>query len=334
MGFFCLLWDGILLPVLLASVACPATSAQDVPASTGPQVTTPRTLDPHDFHESLIDRLSGGLNQRIPFRMVTDSQERILVTDPFLSLVHVFDTKAGKRWQVNGDHLQRMIFPTYIAVDAEDNIYVSEPLRATVALFRPDGHFLRSIGGDRLYTPFGLAIDKAARKLYVADHYRDEIQVYSLDGQFLQAIGSRGTGSGELLDPCDVALHHSMLFVLDQGSARFQFFGLDGNPKGIWNFGDNQSPIAFALDSSGNLFAVDTRSLGMLVLDPAGNLVSTFDPVRLYGQPRSSNYFPSVTSVAARPDNAILALRPALTIDYVKLQSESPSPAERPTTSQ
>jgi len=331
-GLFCRLWVAILLPVLLLAVASPPASAQDTPPSSGPQVTTLRTIDPHDFHESLIDRLSGGLTQQIPFRMVTDSQGRILVTDPFLSLVHVFDTKAAKRWQINGDHLQRMVFPTYIAVDADDNIYVSEPLRASVAVFRPDGHFLRTIGGDRLYTPFGLAIDQAARKLYVADHYRDEIQVYSLDGQLLQTIGSRGTGSGELMDPCDIALHQGVLFVLDKGNARFQFFDLVGNSKGTWNFGDKQSPVAFALDPAGNLFAVDTRSLGMLVLDPTGNLVSTFDPVRLYGQPRSSNYFPGVTSVTTSPDGSILALRPALTIDYLKLQMESPAPVDKSTT--
>ncbi|HTP70146.1 MAG TPA: 6-bladed beta-propeller [Dongiaceae bacterium] len=330
------LWMATILPGLLVPLSSPPVQGQSAPTGPTPagQVTTLRTLDPHNLQQSRMDRLSGGLNQQIPFRMVTDSRERILVTDPFLSLVHVFDTKAGKRWQINGDHLQRMVFPTYIAVDAEDNIYISEPLRAKVTVFRPDGHFLRSIGSDHLFTPFGLAVDKSSRKLFVADHYRDEIQVYSLDGQFLQTIGSRGTAPGELLDPCDIALHHGVLFVLDRGNSRFQFFDLDGNSKGVWNFGDNQSPIAFAFDPAGNLFAVDTRSLGMLVLDPAGNLLSTFDPVRPYGQPRSTLYAPTVTSVAPSPDGSILALRPALTIDYLKLQSDVPAVADKPPTVQ
>ena len=301
-------------------VAAPAT-----------QVTTVRTFDPQDFQLSRIDRLSGGLMQQIPFRMVTDSQGRILVTDPFLSLVHVFDTKAGKRWQINGDHLQRMIFPTYIAVDADDNIYVSEPLRSMVSVFRPDGHYLRTIGGPQLFIPFGLAIDKAARKLYVADHYQGVVHVYSLDGAYLQTIGARGTGTGELSDPCDIALHHGMLFVLDKGNARFQFFDLDGSSKGVWPFGDNRNPASFALDPAGNLYAIDMQSLGMLVLDPAGNPVGSFDIVRPYGQPRAADQNPSVTSLAPNTDGSMLALRPALTIDVLKLQPElSPAPDKSP----
>jgi hypothetical protein len=316
------------IAVSLAAAAAASTlqpvwgqAATDFLAASGAQVTRVRTLDPRDFHESLIDRLSGGLNQQVPFRMVADSQGRILVTDPFLSLVHVFDTNAGRRWQINGDHAQRMIFPTYIAVDADDNIYVSEPLRGDVAVFRPDGHFLRSIGADHLLDPFGLAIDKSAGRLYVADHYRHEVQVYSLDGRFQTTIGSRGTGLGEIMDPCDIALHHGLLFVLDRGNARFDLFDLEGHFKGVWGFGENQSPAAFALDLGGNLFAVDMRSLGMLVLDHAGNLVGTFDPLRPYGQPGRATYFPSVTSLAPSPDGSILALRPALAIDVLKLQT-------------
>lgn len=296
------------------------------------QVTTLRTFDPHDFQLSRIDRLSGGLAQQIPFRMVTDSQGRILVTDPFLSLVHVFDIKAGMRSQINGDHFQRMIFPTYIAVDGDDNIYVSEPLRGTVNVFRPDGHYLRTIGGPQLYVPFGLAIDKSAKKLYVADHYQDVVHVYSLDGAYLQTIGARGSGSGELIDPCDIALHHGVLFVLDKGNARFQFFDPDGSSKGVWPFGNNRSPASFALDPVGNLYAVDMQSLGMIVLDPGGNPVGSFDVLRPYGQPSFANQPPSVTSIAPNSDGSMLALRPALTIDVLKLQPEpSPSPDKPPT---
>ena len=300
--------------------------AQQMPTpapNNAPQVTTVKTFATSDFQLSRIDRLSGGLRQQIPFRMVTDSQGRILVTDPFLSLVHVFDVKAGKWWQLTGDRALRMKFPTYIAVDADDNIYVSEPLRGKVDVFLPDGHYLRTIGDEHLYVPFGLAIDKAAKKLYVADHYWHAVLVYSLDGAYLHTIGSRGTDLGQLLDPCDIALHHGLLFVLDRGNSRFQFFDLEGNSKGVWPFGDNRRPSSFALDRAGNLYAVDMLSLGMLVFDPAGNPVANFDVLRQYAQPSAAPQFPSVTSVAANPDGSMLALRPALAIDVFKLQPDT-----------
>src|SRR3974390_1765342 len=114
-------WSSILLLPTAGAIARPVFGQATAQPTTVPaaQVATLHTFDPRDFQESRIDRLSGGLTQQIPFRMVADSQGRILVTDPFLSLVHVFDTKTGRRWQINGDRLQRMNFPTYVAVDAD-----------------------------------------------------------------------------------------------------------------------------------------------------------------------------------------------------------------------
>jgi len=316
----------VALLIPLAAVLQPFTvNAQSIDKpDVNAQVKAIRSIEPAEFHESRKDQLSGGIPLGVPFRMATDSQGRILISDPPLSLVHVFDVESGLRSQLNGDRNQRMLYPTYIAVDGSDNIYVSEPLLAAVLVFQPDGKFLRSIGGDHLYTPFGIAIDRSRRELYVADHYRDEIQVYTLDGQFLRSIGSRGQGPGELSDPTDIALHHGMLFVLDSGNARFLFFDTQGAPKGVWAFGSDRVPATFALDSNGNLYMVDLRSLGMLVLDAAGNPISAFDVLRPYGQPDQANRTPDVTSVAPGKGDSMLALRPSLKIDVIELAKQPP----------
>ena len=306
-----------------------AATEQNAPV----QVKTLRTVVHEGFLESWMDRMSGGLNRQVPFRMATDSKGRVLVTEPFLAVIQVFDTKEGKRWQIRGDKTQRMVFPTYIAVDADDNIYVSEPLLATVLVFRPDGHFLRAIGGDHLLIPFGLALDQANRKLYVADHYRSEIQVYSLEGQLLQIISSRGTPQGMLREPCGLVLHHGMLFVLDTGNARFQIFDLEGNSKGVTPFGNDRWPVAFALDAAGNLYYVDLESLGMQVANPAGSAIAALDVKLRYGQPGSGAAYPSFMSVVESPDGNVLALRPALTVEEVRVEptetvGSKPSPEQ------
>jgi sugar lactone lactonase YvrE len=300
----------------LAAAQEQATAEQNAPA----QIKTVRTVVHEGLLESWMDRMSGGLNRQVPFRMATDSKGRVLVTEPFLAVLQVFDTKEGKRWQIRGDKTQRMVFPTYIAVDADDNIYVSEPMLATVLVFRPDGHFLRAIGGDHLLTPFGLALDQANRKLYVADHYRSEIQVYSLDGQLLQIISSRGVAPGELREPSDLVLHHGMLFVLDTGNARFQMFDLEGNAKGVTPFGNDRWPVAFALDAAGNLYYVDLESLGMQVANPAGGPIAALDVKLRYGQPSTGAAYPSFMSVVESPDGNVLALRPALRVEEVRVE--------------
>ncbi len=122
-----------------------------------------------------------------------------------------------------------------------------------MVVFNEAGHFVLAIGADHLLSPFGLAADAADHKLYVEDHYKSEIQVYSLEGQSLQVISSRGTEPGQVRQPCDLVLHHGMLFVLDTGNARFQLFDLDGNSNGVTPFGNDRWPIAFAPDPAGNL---------------------------------------------------------------------------------
>jgi len=314
----------LLLAGMLAGGLAAAQEKAAAEQSAPVQIKTVRTVVHEGFLESWMDRMSGGLNRQVPFRMAADSKGRVLVTEPFMAVIQVFDTKEGKRWQIRGDKAQRMVFPTYIAVDADDNIYVSEPLLAAVLVFRPDGHFLRSIGGDHLLTPFGLALDQANRKLYVADHYRSEIQVYSLEGKLLKIIASRGTAPGMLREPCDLVLHHGMLFVLDTGNARFQMFDLEGNSKGVTPFGNDRWPVAFALDAAGNLYYVDLESLGMQVANPAGSAIAALDVKLRYGQPSTGAAYPSFMSVVESPDGNVLALRPALRVEEVRVERTEP----------
>ena len=257
----------------LAVVFLTAHTVQGQSSTAAPSITQIkliRTIEPPDLRLTDRDRLSGGLPQKVPFRMATDSSGRILITDPYLSLIHVFDIEGGRRFQLRGDSVHHMMFPTYIAVDGDDNIYVSEPMLGMVLVFSPEGKLKRSLGGAELTLPFGLAVDRAARVLYVADHEGGAIRTYSLDGKYLKSIGTRGSAIGELNHPIEIVFANNTLTVLDAGNARFQLFDPDGHSKAILPFGDDRIPLAFTVDPSERIVCVDQLSLGVLVLDPAG----------------------------------------------------------------
>ncbi len=281
------------------------------------------TYAPRAFQQSLLDRLSGGLAQRLPYRMAADSQGRILMTDPALSVVHVFDIKQGKRWQIKGDRRHRLTAPAYIAVDANDNIYLTDLGRSVVFVLQPDGRFLRTIGVGTLRLPTGIWIDKQNRRLYVADWIRDEILSFDLEGKPLQVIGSWGAGPGQLLHPRDIVLHNDVLVVLDAGNSRFELFDLQGRLRGIWPYGPNRTPIALASDPAGNLYYADMDSGGVVAMDPQGKVLAGFGQ-RPFGQwiPRSSTG-PNFMSLALDPLGRILAVRPTFEVEVLELISDA-----------
>lgn len=318
----------LFLPLLVSIFLCCASAALAqqtfTDAAAHHQIKVVKTIDPADFRESFRDRMSGGLKPYLPFRMVADSQGRILITEPFLSLVQVLDTKEGKWWQIRGERDHRLVFPTYIAVDGSDNIYVSEPILSVVLVYQSDGRFLRSIGTDHLQTPFGLAIDPTNSRLYVADHGVDQIQVYSLDGQLLQVIADSGRDPGELDGPCDLELRDGNVVVLDSGNSRFQAFDSKGQSVGVWPFGLNRLPYTFTFDPLGNMYYVDLQSRGMLISTPNDAPVAALDVKISYGQPGNPNSMLSFTTISRAMDGSILALRPGFTVDVMQLQPQPP----------
>lgn len=276
-----------------------------------------------DFNQSMLDRLSGGLAQQFPYRMAADSQRRILVTDPGLSVVHVFDTRQARRWQIRGDPHHRLGTPSHIAVDADDNIYVTDLQLPAVLVFQPNGRFTRTIGSDVFIVPSGIWVDKQNRKLYVADWWRNEILLFDLEGKLLREFGTWGAGPGQLKGPRDIVLQGDTLVVLDGGNFRFELFDLQGNFRGIRPFGVNRTPIAFAFDAAGHLYYVDLDSGGLVAMDSQGKVLAEFDQ-HPFGQwiPRSSTG-PNFTCVAADGLGDILALRPTLKLEVVKLITDA-----------
>ena len=92
--------------------------------------------------------------------------------------------------------------PQCIAVDAHDNIYVTDSEAGKIFVFDPSGKFRRTIGslkgGEGYFKrPTGIAVDSAAERIYVTDTLRDKIFVLDMNGSVLQTIGQerhRGWG--------------------------------------------------------------------------------------------------------------------------------------------
>ncbi len=101
-------------------------------------------------------------------------------------------------------------FATYIALDADGNVYVTDTINCRIQVFDPNGKYIRTVGenGDApgMFTrPKGVAVDTFG-DLYVADSGWSNVQIFNRKGQILMFFAGRGPMPGLLKNPTAVAI--------------------------------------------------------------------------------------------------------------------------------
>src|SRR5206468_153811 len=109
-----------------------------------------------------------------PQNVTTDSEGRVIVSDPASRTVHVLDRLSPFRIATGPQYRLRHVGA--VAADSRDHIFVADPLEGIVVEFDAAGRFVREIGriGENegmFYSPAGLHIDENDL-LYVADSGR------------------------------------------------------------------------------------------------------------------------------------------------------------------
>jgi DNA-binding beta-propeller fold protein YncE len=222
-----------------------------------------------------------------PYSVVTDSRGRILVTDPGAGGVHVFDFEKHKyRFIQRLGKTFSMQAPQCIAVDAQDNIYVTDSLAGVIFVFGPGGKFIRAIGalkgGEGWFKrPTGIAVDSAAGRIYVTDTLRFRVYILDMRGTVLSSFGQRGTAPGEFNYPTELRLERDSLLVVDALNFRVQAFDRSGKFQyAIGQIGDSPGamfrPKAVGMDSEGDLYVVDGQWGVVQVFNREGQLLYWF----------------------------------------------------------
>lgn len=251
------------------------------------------------FWSKLVDIVAGEPDFRSmlrPYEVAVDSRGRIIVTDPALSAVHIFDFNAHKyklidRWEKSKDH---MFEPQCVAVDDKDNIYVTDSKAGKVFVFDPNGKMRRVFGslkgGEGFFKrPTGIAIDNDTHRVYVTDTLRDKIYVLDSDGNVIRSFGQHGAADGEFNVPTEVHVKNGIVAVVDAMNFRVQLFDRDGNFKSvIGTTGDPTHgiyrPKGIAIDSEDHIYLVEGEWGMVQVFDREGRLLYHFGNGTGFGQ--------------------------------------------------
>jgi DNA-binding beta-propeller fold protein YncE len=243
------------------------------------------------FWNKLVDVVAGAPDFKFlvrPYSVITDSKGRIIVTDPGASGVHVFDFAQKKYRFIERREKARdaMLAPQCVAVDGQDNIYVTDSESGKIFVFEPNGKYVRALGslkgGEGYFKrPTGIAVDAAAQRIYVSDTLRDKIFILDLQGNVLNRFGKAGQGEGEFNLPTELRLSGQDLLVVDSMNFRVQAFDRTGKFEfAIGKVGDAAGaifrPKAVSVDSEGDVYVVDALWGVVQVFNRQGQLLYTF----------------------------------------------------------
>jgi len=170
-----------------------------------------------------------------------------------------------------------LVWPTSIALDSEENVYVSDEWLNRIAIFTKDGDWVgawgtRGAGNGEFDQPSGIAFD-SEDNLYVVDTGNNRVQKYTKDGRFLAQWGHQGSGDGEFNMPWGIEIDNSGdVYVADWRNDRIQKFTADGQfliKFGSTGKGEGEfnRPTDVAVDNEGLIYVADWDNDRVQVFD-------------------------------------------------------------------
>jgi len=188
--------------------------------------------------------------------------------------------EIGSAGEADGE----FIWPAGVALDSQENVYVTDEWLNRISVFDSKGNLLRMWGsegeGDGEFNgPSGIALDQDDN-VYVVDSRNHRIQKLTKDGKFLTKWGNLGSGEGELDSPWGITVdQQGNVYVADHKNHRAQKFTSDGDF--VTSFGSHGTgagqlnrPTDVAVDPDGDVYVCDWANNRVQAFRPDGKYLA------------------------------------------------------------
>ena len=221
----------------------------------------------------------------------------------------------------------RNMWLTAVALDKDENVYITDEWHNAVIAYDNDGELLKSWGeqgeeAGKLNGPSGMAFD-AEDNIWIVNSINSHVQKFTKDGQYLGGFGEKGSGEGELDRPWGITVdNEGDIYVADWNNHRVQKFSPDGAHLLTFGSGkrtgisldggtpyshvyqsqipvnprDLNHPSDVAVDGEGDVYVVDWMNERVVIFDPKADAVAT-----LRGEASGLSKWAELT-LAANPD--------------------------------
>ncbi len=189
-----------------------------------------------DKKNAIVDQIKDGLIDPVGIAIDTENRQ-LYVVDTQADQVVVYDADSlkekrrigtgGKKHELTtpGD----FSVPTFVALDKDGNVYVTDTLNFRVEIFDADGNFVTQFGkhcdGPGCFAhPKGIAVDSDGH-IWVADPMLDLLQAFNREGQLLGVVGGHGNLLGQFSELSAVYIDkNNRMFTSEQYPGRVQMF--------------------------------------------------------------------------------------------------------------
>ena len=156
-----------------------------------------------------------------------------VLDSPFSIKLKLFQLSPVSSFGKEGSSVRMFNCPWGVAVNARDEIAVTDIENHRVQIFNSDGKYLRSFGregnkaGEFKY-PMGIAFHKNGN-IFVADTNNHRIQAFSGEGEYVGMFGGKGNLDSQISEPWGLSVDsEGNIIVADTGNKLIKIFSPDG----------------------------------------------------------------------------------------------------------
>ena len=174
-------------------------------------------------------KISYSLKDQGKYKVTVKVNGKHVLDSPFSIEVKSFQLTPVLSFGKEGSSLGMFHYPWGVAVNARDEIAVTDSLNNRVQIFNSDGNYLRCFGrggnkAGEFRHPRGIIFNRNGN-IFVADRNNHRIQIFSGEGEYLGMFGGEGSLDSQLSYPWGLSVDSDgNIIVADAGNKLIKIF--------------------------------------------------------------------------------------------------------------